>query len=102
MAKFELPIYDEKSGKVEKTHKRDFISVSLFLKYQKLNEELLSNKITEDKEFLNAIKELFLETFAGLTDEEYSKKTDVAQVIYLFNSIVTKATKFQSGNSKNE
>ena len=101
MAKFELPIYDA-SGKVEKTHKRDFISVSLFLKYQKLNEELLSNKMTDDKEFLNAIKELFLETFVELTESEYDKQTDVAQVIYLFNTIVAKATKFKSGDSKNE
>ena len=102
MAKFELPIYKEKSGKVEKTYKRDFISVSLFLKYQKINEELLANKMLSDEEFLNALKELFLETFPDLTEEEYLNGTDVGQVIFLCNSIIRKATKFQSGNSKNE
>ena len=102
MAKFELPIYDAKSGKQVKLCKRDFISVSLFLKYQKLNEELLSNKVTDDNEFLNAVKDLFLETFSDLTEQEYLNGTDVGQVIFLFNAIVQKATKFQSGNSKND
>lgn len=101
MAKFELPIYDDKSGKEVKTCKRDFISVSLFLKYQKLNEELLTNKVLKDEDFLNAVKDLFLETFADLTEKEYLTGTDVGQVIFMFNSIVSKATKFQSGNSKN-
>lgn len=102
MAKFELPIYDEKSGKQIKLCKRDFMSVSLFLKYQKLNEELLSNKITDDKQFLDAVKELFLDTFTEMTEQEYLNGTDVGQVIYVFNSVVQKATKFQAGNSKND
>ena len=101
MAKFELPLYDKVSGELSKTCTRDFISVSLFLKYQKLNEELLTNKILKDDEFLCKVKDLFLETFSELTEEEYLNCTDVGQVIFLFNSIVAKATKFQSGNSKN-
>lgn len=102
MAKFELPIYDLKSGKIEKTYKRDFISVSLFLKYQKLNEELLHDKVTDDDVFLKRIKDLFLETFSDLSEVEFENQTDVGQVIMLFNSVVAKATKFESGNSKNE
>ena len=93
MSKYELKIYDENDN-VIKTHQRNKCSVDLFLKFQRYSEKVTGEKITNDKDFFAGLKELFLEFFPAMTEDEYKNNTDVAEIIVLFNSIVTKATHF--------
>lgn len=99
MAKFELKIYNMDTEEVEKTYQRNFIPVSLYLKFQQYSEKVVGNKIKSDLDFFTELKDLFLETFYGLTEEEYLTKTDVAAVLKMFSTICSKATQFDS--SKN-
>ena len=99
MAKFELKIYDMKTEEVEKTYSRNKIPVNLFLKYQELSEKLVSEKIENDIDMFNAIKGLFMETFDGLTENEYNDQTDVSEVLIEFRNLLKKATVFEA--SKN-
>lgn len=99
MAKFELKIYDMKTEEVEKTYSRNKIPVNLFLAYQELSEKLVSEKIEKDIDMFKALKGLFMETFDGLTDNEYDEQVDVAEVLITFRNIIKKATVFEA--SKN-
>lgn len=99
MAKFELKIYEMKTEEVEKTYSRNKIPVNLFLKYQELSEKLVSEKIENDIDMFKAIKGLFMETFDGLTDNEYDEQVDVAEVLITFRNIIKKAAVFEA--SKN-
>lgn len=98
MAKFELNVYNEKD-EVIKTYQKNKCSVELFIKFQQLSDKLTTEKVKNDAEFFNALKDLFCEFFAELTEKEYTNNTDVAEVILLFNKIITKAT--QLTNEKN-
>lgn len=95
MAKFELNIYDD-NDKVVKTHQRNKCSVELFLKFQRYSEKVTGEKIKNDNEFFAGLKDLFLEFFPAMTESEYKNNTDVAEIIVLFNAIITKATQFNS------
>lgn len=99
MAKFELKIYNMKTEEVEKTYSRNKIPVNLFLAYQELSEKLVSEKIENDIDMFKALKGLFMETFDGLTDNEYDEQVDVAEVLITFRNIIKKATVFEA--SKN-
>ena len=99
MAKFELNIYKKNTDEIEKTYMRNKIPVNLFLKYQELSEGLLNKKIERDADMFVAIKDLFMETFDGLTESEYLNQTDVSEVLISFNNLLKKATVFQA--SKN-
>ena len=101
MAKFELPIYDMKTEKVVKTHKRNFMPVDLYIRYQQLSEKITTDKIKSDAEMFCLLKDLFLETFPELTEEEYLNQTDIAGVLLMFRDILDKSTQFAAGNSKN-
>lgn len=102
MAKFELPVYDMKTEEIVKRHTRNFIPVNLYMKFHDLGDRIEKNKVGSDEELFVELKELFLETFPELTEEEYMNCTDTAQVIVMFRDILEKATKFQTGNSKNK
>lgn len=95
MAKFELNIYDD-NDKVVKTHQRNKCPVEMFLKFQRYSEKVTSEKVKSDNEFFAGLKELFLEFFPAMTEAEYTNNTDVAEIIVLFNAIITKATQFTS------
>lgn len=101
MAKFELSIYDAATDKVVKTHKRNFMPVGLYIKYQQLAEKLSADKIKSDAEMFLALKDLFRETFPELTEDEYQNQTDIAEVLIMFRDILDKSTQISSGNSKN-
>ncbi len=101
MAKFELPIYDAKSGEVCKTHQRNFMPVSLYIRFQKLAEKIGADKVKSDKEMFDALEELFLETFPAMTKEEYQNQTDIAEVLQMWAAILEKSTKIAEGDSKN-
>lgn len=100
MAKFELSVYDAKTGDVEKVCKRNFMPVSLYIRFQQLSEKVVANKIGSDSDLFNALKPLFLETFPELTEDDYTSGTDVAEVLVMFRDIIDKSTQI-GGNSKN-
>lgn len=95
MAKFELNIYGDNDS-IVKTHQRNKCSVDLFLKFQRYSEKVTGEKVKSDNEFFAGLKELFLEFFPEMTEAEYTNSTDVAEIIILFNNIITKATQFTS------
>lgn len=101
MSKFELSVYNAETGDVEKILKRNFMPVTLYIKFQKLAEKAAEQKIESDEEIFFAIKELFLETFRDLTEDEYLNQTDTSEVLTMFDRILKKSTEI-SGNSKNE
>ena len=101
MAKFELPIYDAKSGEIIKTHKRDFMPVSLYIRFQKLSEKVIADKVKSDEEMFLALQDLFVETFPEMTVDEYLNQTDVANVLTMWRNILDKSTELSDGNSKN-
>lgn len=101
MAKFELPIYNFETEKVEKTYKKNFMPVSLYIRFQKFSEEVVANKVKSDEEMFLMLKDLFLETFPELTEDEYLNKTDIGQILLMFRDILDKSTKFDEGDSKN-
>jgi len=95
MAKYELNTYNE-NDEVIKTYQRNKCPVDLFLKFQKYSEKVTGEKVKDDTEFFAGLKGLFLEFFPAMTEKEYTSNTDVAEVILLFNAIITKATQFTS------
>lgn len=102
MAKFELPIYDITTGEVVYTHKRNFMPVGLYIRFQEFAEKTTSEKFKSDKDFFKALQPLFLETFPDLTEDEYLNQTDIAQVLIMFRDILDKSTEISDGgNSKN-
>lgn len=98
MAKFELSIYDN-NDTVVKTHKRNKCTVETFLKFQQYSEKVTGEKVKNDVEFFDGLKDLFCELFPDLTEKEYKNNTDVAEVILLFNKVVTKATQFEQAKN---
>jgi hypothetical protein len=98
MAKFELSIYDE-NDKVIKTYQRNKCSVDTFLKFQKYSEKITGDKVKNDVEFFAELKGLFVEMFPAMTESEYMNNTDVAEVIALFNTVISKATQFTAGKN---
>lgn len=98
MAKFELHIYND-FDEIVKTHQRNKCSVEMFLKFQRYSEKVTGDKVKSDNDFFTGLKGLFLEFFPAMTEAEYTNNTDVAEVILLFNKIITKATEFT--NEKN-
>lgn len=101
MAKFELPVYNCVTGEVEKTCKRGFMPVSLYIRFQEFSDKVTGEKFKSDKEFFVAMKDLFLEMFPDMTEAEYLNQTDVAQVLALFGKIINKSTELETGDSKN-
>ena len=102
MAKFELPIYNAITGELEKTHKRNFMPVSLYIRFQEYAEKVEKNqdKMSE-KQFFVDLKKLYLEMFPELTSEEYDNQTDVAKNMILFQYVLDVAKQIQGGDSKN-
>lgn len=100
MAKFELSVYDVATGEVAKTHKRNFMPVDLYIRFQKFSEKVTSMKFKTDIDFFVELKDLILEVFPDMTADEYLKQTDVAEVVKMFGDILTKATEFTAGDSK--
>lgn len=94
MAKFEISIYDNNDD-IIKTHKRNKCTIEMFLKFQEYSERVTGAEVENDIAFFKGLKDLFLEFFPEMTETEYMNNTDVAEVIYLFNKIVTKATEFK-------
>lgn len=101
MAKFELPIYDVQTGDVEKTVKRNFMPVSLYIRFQKLAEKIGADKVKSDEAMFDLLQDLFLETFPELTKDEYRNQTDIAEVLQMWAAILDKSTKIAEGDSKN-
>lgn len=101
MAKFELSIYDTETGEIAKKHKRGFMPVNLYIRFQKLAEKLAAEKIKSDEEMFKALQPLFLETFPAMTEEEYQNQVDLAEVLRMFAAILNKSTEFAEGDSKN-
>lgn len=99
MAKFELPVYNAESGKVEKTVKRNFMPVTLFTRFQKFAEKL--DTLESDEKMYNGLKPLFLELFPELTEKEYTEQTDVAEVLKVWGDVINKSTEISEGSSKN-
>lgn len=101
MAKFELSIFNAKTGEVEKTYKRAFMPVDLYVRFQAFSEKVTSDKFKSDADFFAAMKDLFLELFPEMTADEYLKNTDVAEVLALFGKVINKSTELDAGDSKN-
>lgn len=101
MAKFELPIYDAMTGEIVKTHQRNFMPVSLYIRFQKLAEKIGADKVKSDKEMFDALEDLFIETFPALTKEEYQNQTDIGEVLTLWVAVLQKSTAIAEGDSKN-
>lgn len=101
MAKFELPIHDQKTGEVAKIHQRNFMPVTLYVKFQKLAEKLAGDKVKSDEEMFMLFEDLFIELFPELTKEEYQTGADVAEVLQVWNVVINKSTEIECGNSKN-
>lgn len=101
MAKFELPVYNKESGDVEKTVKRGFMPVSLYVRFQQFSEKVTSDKIDSDEKMFNGLKPLFCELFPELTEKEYLEQTDIAEVLKVFGDVINKSTEISEGNSKN-
>lgn len=101
MAKFELSIYDAMTGEVAKVHKRNFMPVNLYIRFQKLAEKIGADKVKSDEEMFRALQDLFLETFPELTKEEYQNQTDIAEVLKMWAAILQKSTEFAGDDSKN-
>lgn len=101
MAKFELPIYNTKTGEIEKMVKRNFMPVNLYIRFQKLAEKTSGNKVKNDEEMFLLLQDLFLETFPEMTKDEYLNQTDIAQILNMWASIINKSTELSDGNSKN-
>lgn len=101
MAKFELPIYNAETGEVEKIYKRDFMPVALYVRFQKLSEKVMADKVKSDEEMFITLKDLFVETFPELTEEEYQNNTDVSEVLKVWRAVLEKSTSIESGDSKN-
>ncbi len=101
MAKFELPIYDPKTGDIVKTHTRNFMPVNLYIRFQKSAEQAGADKFKSDEEFVKSLQPLFLELFPEMTKEEYLNQTDIAEVIAVWGNVLNKSTEIASGDSKN-
>lgn len=101
MAKFELPIYDMTTEEVVKIHKRNYMPLSLYIRFQQFAEKTTSEKFKSDKEFFNALQPLFLELFPAMTADEYQNQTDIAGVLLMFSRILDKSTEITDGDSKN-
>lgn len=101
MAKYELPIYDMATEEITKTYGRNKIGVSLYLKYQQINEDLQGGKFKSDDELFAALQDVVVETFDGMTKAEYNEQTDPADVLNLYRTICNKGTLIYTGNSKN-
>ena len=95
MAKYELPIYDKKTGESEKVLTRNFMPVDLFIRFQAYAEKLSSDEYKEkvtDEIMFDELQPLFCEMFPTMTKDEYKGQTDIAEVLSMFRDIVTKAT----------
>lgn len=101
MAKFELPVYNAETDEIIKVHKRNFMPVGLYIKYQAFSEKLINDKVKNDAEMFKLLQPLFLETFPTLTAAEYNNNTDVAEVLVMFRNILDTATQITAGSSKN-
>lgn len=101
MAKFELKIYNTETGETEKVLQREFMPVSLFLKFQQFSEKLTGNKVENDAAMFAALKELYVEMFPSLTNDEYMNNTDAAEVLTLFRAVLVKATQIAGATKKN-
>ena len=101
MAKFELPIYDTKTGEIVKTHQRGFMPVDLFIRFQNVAEEVTADKFKSNEELFDALEDLFVELFPDLTKEEYRNGADVAEIMKVWQIVNNKSTDIESGNSKN-
>ena len=101
MAKFELPIYDAKTGDVFKTVKRNFMPSGLFIRFQKVAEKISGDTVKSDEEMFNMLEDLFLEMFPDLTKEEYRNQTDIAEILMLWAAVLNKSTQIADGDSKN-
>ncbi|MBR3423802.1 MAG: hypothetical protein IKG80_04865 [Clostridia bacterium] len=97
MAKYELNVYDTKTGEVAKTLQKNFMPSALFIRYQQVLEKI--NEDTDDTALFDNLKPLFLETFPDLTEKEYTDNTDVAEVLALFRKVLNKATTMESGKN---
>lgn len=102
MAKFELKIYDPKTGDVERTVKTAFLPVGLYVRFQKFAEKW-GDYDDDSAKFFDEIKAPFLELFQDMTAEEFESKTDTNEVIRLWRKILTKATDLtdEENDSKN-
>lgn len=98
MAKFTLSIYDE-YDKVIKTYQRNKCPVDLFLRFQQYSEKVTGAQIKNDIEFFADLKGLILELFPAMTEEEYNNNTDTAEVIKIFNDVISKATLISAGKN---
>lgn len=104
MAKFELTIYDNKTGEKARTEQRAFMPVDLYIRFQAFAEKTTTDKFKTDKEFFDELKPLCLELFPNMTEEEYKNQTDIAEVLVLFSKVIDKSTDIgdeDSDNSKN-
>lgn len=99
MAKFELKIYDTETGEVAKTYQRGFMPVALYVRFQKLSEKVIDEKLKSDEDLFIALKDLFIETFSELTEDEYMNATDVSNVLSVWRAVLEKSTQIESGNS---
>lgn len=91
MGKYTLNIYDEKTGEKAKTLTRSFMPTGLFLKYQKLSEDLVANKIESNSDLFKALEPLILDTFDELTSEDYASRVDVGEVFAVYKTVLKKA-----------
>lgn len=100
MAKFELNLYSLKTEEAPKTLQRQFMPVDLYLRFRKYSDSVAENP-PEDEKLFEDLAPLFLELFPDMTEKEYRKETDVAEVLKLFNGLLEKSLTILPGDKKN-
>ena len=101
MAKFELRVYNTQNGEVEKTVKRGFMPLAIYVRFQKLAEKAASDKYKSDEAMYEDLREPVLDLFPELTAEEYRNNVDIAEVLQLWKRILDKSSEISDEDSKN-
>lgn len=98
MAKYEINVYNEKTGEIEKTLTRNFMPSSLFIEYQRFSEKILADEFKTGEELISALKPLMLATFPELTEKDFDAKTDASEIYAIYAKVVKKTFSLNEKN----
>jgi hypothetical protein len=96
MAKYELNIYGE-NDEIVKTHSTNICSWGVYIQAAEMSETLQEKSAFEQ---ISAVGDILKAVFRGLTSEELNC-ADSADVMNVFQQIVSGGQKIKGANSKN-
>lgn len=96
MAKYELPIYGQ-DDELVKTYATNVCPWAVFIQAAEMQETIAEQSAVEQ---MNAIGELLMSVFIGLTNDEL-RHADAGDVMNTFQQIVNGGQKISGGKSKN-